>query len=131
MKLIAGYDSFWMPDEVFISYARSDREKVMPVVDILRGTGISVWVDEAKIDAATLWSEEIVDAINNCKAMVVMLASENKKKILPVHLEPTEIPRKLQYQLAGIQHLEVFDCDTDGLAENLCRSLKATATIDL
>ena len=50
-----------MPDEVFISYARSDREKVMPVVDILRGTGISVWVDEAKIDAATLWSEEIVD----------------------------------------------------------------------
>ena len=89
-----------MPDEVFISYARSDREKVMPVVDILRGTGISVWVDEAKIDAATLWSEEIVDAINNCKAMVVMLsqnstgsdnvvkevmlASENKKKILPV-----------------------------------------------
>ena len=69
-----------MPDEVFISYARSDREKVMPVVDILRGTGISVWVDEAKIDAATLWSEEIVDAINNCKDMVVMLASENKRK---------------------------------------------------
>ena len=128
-----------MPDEVFISYARSDREKVMPVVDILRGTGISVWSDEAKIDTATLWSEEIVDAINNCKAMVVMLsqnstgsdnvvkevmlASENKKKILPVYLEPTKIPRKLQYQLAGIQHLEVFDCDTDGLAENLCRSL--------
>jgi hypothetical protein len=110
MKLIAGYDSFWMPDEVFISYARSDREKVMPVVDILPGTGISVWVDEAKTDAATLWSEEIVDAINNCKAMVVMLsqsstgsdsivnevmlASENKKKMLPVHLESTEILRK-------------------------------------
>ena len=66
----------------------------MPVVDILRGTGISVWVDEAKIDAATLWSEEIVDAINNCQAMVLMLASENKKKMLPVHLEPTEILRK-------------------------------------
>ena len=52
-----------MPDEVFISYARSDREKVMPVVDILRGTGISVWVDEAKIDAATLWSEEIAELL--------------------------------------------------------------------
>ena len=107
-----------MPEEVFISYARFDREKVMPFVDILRDTGVSVWVDEGKIDAATLWSEEIVDAINNCKAMVVMLsqnstgsdnvvkevmlASENKKKILPVYLEPTKIPRKLQYQLAGI-----------------------------
>jgi hypothetical protein len=39
-------------------------------------------------------SEEIVDAINNCKDMVVMLASENKKKNLPVHLQPTEILRK-------------------------------------
>ena len=46
-----------MPDEVFISYARSDREKVIPFVDILRGTGVSVWVDEGKIAAATLWSE--------------------------------------------------------------------------
>ena len=62
-----------MPEEVFISYARFDREKVMPFVDILRDTGVSVWVDECKIDASTLWSEEIVDAINNCKAMVVML----------------------------------------------------------
>ena len=128
-----------MSEEVFISYARSDREKVMPFVDVLRGTGVSVWVDEGKIDAATLWSEEIVDAINNCKAMVVMLsenstsshnvvkevmlASENKKQILPVYIEPTKIPRKLQYQLAGIQHLEVYDCDTERLYENLCRTL--------
>ena len=66
-----------MPDEVFISYARTDREKVIPFVDILRGTGVSVWVDEGKIDAATLWSEEIVDAINNCKAMVVMLSQNS------------------------------------------------------
>ena len=106
-----------MPDEVFISYARSDREKVMPVVDILRGTGISVWVDETKIDAATLWSEEIVDAINNCKAMVVMLsqnstgsdnvvkelsiASEEKKPMLPVYLQRSQLPKSTRYQLAG------------------------------
>ena len=83
-----------MREEVFISYARFDWEKVMPVVHILRSTDISVWVDEAKVDDATLWSEEIVDAINNCKDMVVMLASENKKKNLPVHLQPTEILRK-------------------------------------
>ena len=91
-----------MREEVFISYARFDWEKVMPVVHILRSTDISVWVDDA-----TLWSEEIVDAINNSKDMVVMLsqssigsdnivkevilASENKKGNVPVHLEPTEI----------------------------------------
>ena len=120
-----------MPDEVFISYARSDREKVMPVVDILRGTGISVWVDEAKIDAATLWSEEIVDAINNCKAMVVMLsqnstgsdnvvkevmlASENKKKILPVPVKTLggrigiiTTPKILLFQVPPLWGLEYW-----------------------
>ena len=128
-----------MQDEVFISYARSDREKVMPIVGILRSAGVSIWVDEGKIDAATLWSEEIVDAINNCKVMIVMLsknstssenvvkevmlASENKKQILPVYIESTDVPRKLQYQLAGIQHLEVSESNIEDLSENLSRSL--------
>ena len=75
-----------MREEVFISYARFDWEKVMPVVHILRSTDISVWVDEAKVDDATLWSEEIVDAINNCKDMVVML---------------TELHRFRQYRQGG------------------------------
>ena len=128
-----------MQDEVFISYARSDREKVMPIVGILRSAGVSIWIDEGKIDAATLWSEEIVDAINNCKVMIVMLsknstssenvvkevmlASENKKQILPVYIESTDVPRKLQYQLAGIQHLEVSESNIEDLSENLSRSL--------
>jgi hypothetical protein len=43
-----------MPDKVFINYSKSDREKVMPFVDFLRETGVSVWVDEGKTDAATL-----------------------------------------------------------------------------
>ena len=38
-----------MSAEVFISYARDDRERVMPLVDRLRQSGISVWVDEGGI----------------------------------------------------------------------------------
>ena len=37
-----------------------------------------------------------------------MLASEQKKALLPVYLESAEIPARLQYQLAGIQHLELY-----------------------
>ena len=106
-----------MGAEVFISYSSLDRDRVMPVVESLRGSGISVWVDEGNIHAADLWSEQIVQAIADCRVMVVMLssnstdsrnvvkevmlASEQNKALLPVYLEPAEIPAKLQYQLAG------------------------------
>ena len=113
-----------MGADVFISYSSLDRDRVIPVVDYLRSSGISVWVDEGNIHAADLWSEQIVQAIADCRVMVVMLsgnstdshnvvkeamlASEQKKALLPVYLEPAEIPAKLQYQLAGIQHLELY-----------------------
>ena len=52
-----------MGADVFISYSSLDRDRVIPVVDYLRSSGISVWVDEGNIHAADLWSEQIVQAI--------------------------------------------------------------------
>ena len=117
-------ETIGMGADVFISYSSMDRDRVTPVVEYLRSSGISVWVDEGNIHAGDLWSEQIVQAIADCRVMVVMLsgnstdshnvvkeamlASEQKKALLPVYLEPAEIPAKLQYQLAGIQHLELY-----------------------
>lgn len=113
-----------MSAEVFISYARDDRERVMPLVDRLRQSGVSVWVDEGGIHGATLWGKEIVEAIRHAKAFVlvatkssfdsknvvkeVAIASEWDKAILPVYLEPVQVPDTLHYQLAGIQHVEYY-----------------------
>ena len=107
----------------------------MPVVESLRSSGISVWVDEGNIHAADLWSEQIVQAIADCRVMVVMLsqhstdshnvvkevmlASEQKKALLPVYLEPADVPAKLQYQLAGIQHLELYGQDDQQVLKDL------------
>ena len=51
--------------DVFVSYAAKDRERVLQLVDHLRQSGIGVWIDQSGIDVATLWSEEIVNAITN------------------------------------------------------------------
>jgi len=128
-----------MGAEVFISYSSLDRDRVMPVVESLRGNGISVWVDEGNIHAADLWSEQIVQAIADCRVMVVMLssnstdsrnvvkevmlASEQNKALLPVYLEPAEIPAKLQYQLAGIQHLELYGQNEQQVLDDLATGL--------
>ena len=125
--------------EVFISYSSQDYDRVMPLVDRLRSAGAAVWVDEGNIDAATLWSESIVKAISECRVLImmvsshstdshnvvkeVMIASEGKKTILPIYLEPAEIPAKLKYQLTGIQHLEWFDSDNEDVFETLKEAL--------
>ena len=113
-----------MSAEVFISYAAKDRDRVLNLVKRLRGAGVSVWIDQAGIDVATMWSREIVGAIRECKLMLlsispnstesenvvkeVALASERKKTIIPVYLESAEIPETMEYQLAGIQRMEYF-----------------------
>ena len=119
----------------------------MPLVERLRGGGVAVWVDEGGIDAATLWSESIVEAIAECHVLImmvsshstdshnvlkeVMIASESKKTILPIYLEPAEIPARLKYQLTGIQHLEWFDGGNDRVYETLKDGLaKRGVTID-
>lgn len=128
-----------MSSEVFISYSSQDHAQVRKIIDRLRKAGVSVWMDEGCIDAATLWSEAIVEAINECKVLImmvskhstdsanvvkeVMLASESNKTILPVYLEPADIPTRLKYQLTGIQHSEAHNLTPDELLDELLRGL--------
>ncbi len=110
--------------EVFVSYSRDDSVHVLELAGKLRAAGVSLWIDQGGIDAASLWSEQIVTALESVKVLLlivtesavhshnvakeVMLVSERNGNILPVHLEPTVIPPTLKYPLAGIQHIEYF-----------------------
>jgi TolB-like protein len=116
-----------MPD-IFISYSSKDREKAKQLTELLASAGLSVWIDHAGIDAATSWSKEIVQAIDGCKAFVVLLsassnastnvhkevslAAEKKKKILPLDLEPVALSEDLQYHLAGLQRAPMTNIDS-------------------
>ncbi len=114
-----------MSAEVFISYAAKDRERVAKLVEGLQQAGVSVWIDMAGIEVAAMWSKEIVSAIRECKVLLLSispqstesenvvkelaLASERKKPIIPIYLEPAEIPETMEYQLAGIQRVEFYE----------------------
>ncbi|MFL2910493.1 MAG: TIR domain-containing protein [Limisphaerales bacterium] len=128
-----------MSAEVFVSYSSQDHAQVSKIIERLRKAGVSVWMDEGGIDAASLWSEAIVEAINDCEVLImmvsrhstdsanvvkeVMLASESSKTILPVYLEPADIPMRLKYQLTGIQHSEAFSLSLEDLTDELLRGL--------
>lgn len=126
--------------DVFISYSSKDREKVFAFVDRLIESGILVWIDQGGIDGALLWGQEIVEAIRGCKVLILMvskksvesqnvvkeiaLAFKYKKHILPLFLERVQIPVTLEYQLAGIQHIELFSKDDKDVFLAVMRSLK-------
>ena len=128
-----------MPEEVFISYGSADRGRIQDLVSRLRQAGVTVWIDEAGIEGAAMWSEEIVGAINHCKVLILAissnstksknvvrelaLASEEEKTILPVFLEPTEIPESMKYQLAGIQRVEYFAGNEEEAIGSVLRAL--------
>ena len=63
-----------MSAEVFVSYSSQDHAQVSKIIERLRKAGVSVWMDEGGIDAATLWSEAIVEAINESKVLIMMVS---------------------------------------------------------
>ena len=128
-----------MNSEVFISYASQDRKRILDLVDRLSAAGVSVWIDQMGIEGATMWSQEIVAAIRECKVLIlaisknsagsenvvkeVALASEGRKRILPVYLEQAEIPESMAYQLAGIQRVDFFEGQEEIGKQSVIRAL--------
>lgn len=125
--------------EVMVSYSSQDRTQVLQIVKRLRAAGVAAWIDQGGIDGAQRWGEEIVNAIDACKTVILMisrpameseniakeiaLAWENGKKFLPLCLEDAKIPRSMQYQLAGIQHIKLYEGDPEARFISVLRSL--------
>jgi hypothetical protein len=125
--------------EVMVSYSSHDRAQVMQFVQRLRAAGVAAWIDQGGIDGAQRWGEEIVNAIDSCKTVLlmisqtsmqseniakeVMLAWENNKHFLPLCLEDAKIAKSMQYQLAGIQQIKLYEGDPEAKFVAVLRAL--------
>lgn len=104
----------------FVSYGRKDIRKVNNIVRNLEKDGFEFWQDTNDIRNGTYWPEEITKAIIGCTRFLlfmssasmasnnvmreVQIAHENKRKIIILNLDNSELPKKMSYQLIGIQH---------------------------
>jgi chemotaxis protein histidine kinase CheA len=105
---------------LFVSYSHKDRVRVEPIVSTIEQMGRRVWMDRSDITGQAGWAGQIVRAIRECRAVVLMaspnsyssdqvvrelyLAMNHKKAIVPIEIEPAEMPDELQYILAPFQH---------------------------
>ena len=113
--------------DIFISYSSKDREKAEQLTELLSSAGLSVWIDRQGIVGAEKWATEIVEGIRACTTFILLisprsiesenvlrelsLASEKRKRVLPVDLEPTELPTSFEYPLAGLQRVPFAQFD--------------------
>lgn len=105
---------------IFVSYAHKNSDAVYAHITRLHNEGFRIWYDEG-IDPGTDWSDEIASALVNADVFLVFIsdaavASHNvrkeivfgidqKKYMVCVHVEETELPSGLRMQLGNIQAL--------------------------
>lgn len=108
----------------FVSYASADRERVMPIVAAMERAGVRVWLDRSGIPGGASYGPEIVAAIRESGALILMssapafssrnvrqevaLAWKHERPILPLLLERVEVPDDLAYWLEAAQWVEQF-----------------------
>jgi hypothetical protein len=60
---------------VFISYAREDYEKVVPIKLTLEGIGWRVWLDKEALDSGAIYEQKIEHAIGAAQACIIVLST--------------------------------------------------------
>jgi TolB-like protein/Flp pilus assembly protein TadD len=113
--------------DIFISYCSKDRAQAEQLIELLASAGLSVWIDRQGIVGAEKWATEIVEGIKGCSTFILLLspnsvksenvlrelslASEKRKRVLPIDLEPIELPSSFEYPLAGLQRVAITEFD--------------------
>jgi TPR repeat protein len=113
---------------LFVSYSHKDKARVEPIVTQIESMGRQVWMDRTSITGQAGWAGQIVRAIRESRAVVLMaspnsyasdqvvrelyLAMNHRKPIVPIEIEPADLPDELQYILAPYQHHRLSSGDT-------------------
>lgn len=119
--------------KVFISYSRKDSEIAKGICDTLNKMNISYWIDINGVYSGDNFKEVIVKAISSSE-IVLFLSSENSNKsdnvakeisiadkygkiIIPVRLDMSPMNPKIDYDLAGIDFVDLFSFEEKHLSK--------------
>ncbi len=124
---------------VFISYASKEADSANLVYSYLEGNGINCWIASRNIQGGESFAAQIVDAIHECSAFV-MIASETsnnsihvsnelslalgeRKKIIPFRIQDFTLSKSNLYFLQQAQWIDAFD-DINSALKNLVAAVR-------
>jgi hypothetical protein len=125
---------------IFISYSRRDAKIVDQIVEKMQEAGFNVWIDREAIKPGKTWRVQIVQAIDGCDAFVLMLSSNSAvsdnvrkeidlsqgsgRQIFIIKLDSVKLPAEMQYQLVGLQHIDLQKSSLERGVRQLIDTLK-------
>lgn len=126
---------------VFISYSSKESDSANLVYSYLEGNGINCWIASRNIQGGESFAAQIVDAIHDCSAFV-MIASElsnksvhvsnelslalgEEKKIIPFRIQNFKPSKSNLYFLQQAQWIDAFD-DINTALKKLVSAVRTT-----
>jgi hypothetical protein len=110
---------------IFISHASEDKRVVRHIVDGLRRSGWTVWIDDAEIPGGDEWSASLLRALESSWIVVLVVSNASMtskwvrreiaaadrlgRRIIPVVIENVPYPDDLRIRLAGVQQIDATD----------------------
>ncbi len=129
-----------MAHDVFISYSEKDMETADTVCATLESHGISCWIAPRDVLPSKEWSEAIIDAIEECRIMVLVFTSNANASlqihreierganhgvaILPLRVENVLPAKALEYFIGDVQWLNAAMPPSDTHLKDLAATIK-------
>jgi len=122
----------------FVCYAHDDARAVFRELERLRDLGFNFWYDEG-ISLGQEWTEELAQAINGAAEVLFFVsprsvasrncrnelqyAESRSKKIISIHLEPTELPDGLELAIGLSQAIRRYDVSDESFVSRVVAAL--------
>lgn len=133
-KIRAGGDH-----KIFVSYSKHDRNRVEPIIELLKKAGHQIWIDRHAIDGASTWREEIVEALSNSDYFLffasadsyrsincgkeLSLAADEGLTVIPVQIADCKPAGAGKFIVAGLQRVDARTQSPAEVASTLSKLL--------
>lgn len=129
-----------MAFDVFISYPHQDKAVADAACAKLEAEGIRCWIAPRDIPPSAEWAASIVEAINNCRVMVVVFSShsnqskqvhrevqrafDSEKPVIPFRIEDVMPEGALAYYMPSVHWLDALTPPVEEHLEELAAKVK-------
>ena len=127
--------------DVFISYSKNDKYTADAICSALESNLIRCWISPRDVDAGRKWGSAIIDAIEDCKVMVLVFSSNAKVSeqvlreveravakgviVVPFRIEDIPMSKDMEYFLSASHWLDALSEPLEEHIEKLIPLVRA------
>jgi TIR domain len=129
-----------MAHDVFICHSAKDKATADAVCAVIESNGVRCWIAPRDVTAGMEWSECIIDAIEECRVMVLVFTTNANESpqirreveravnrgvaILPLRIEDILPGRALEYFIGNVHWLDALTPPLETHLQNLAGTVK-------